>query len=46
MNVAFPLNVAMQSEIEQFDVSFNIFVRGDFDYELQALWLHMMGKSW
>jgi hypothetical protein len=44
MNVAFPLNVAMQSEIEQSDVSSNIFVRGDFDYELQALWMHMMGE--
>jgi len=34
----------MQSEIEQSDVSFNIFGKGDFDYELQALWMHMMGE--
>ncbi len=37
MNVAFSLSVAMQSEIEQFDINSNKFVRGDFDYELQAL---------
>jgi hypothetical protein len=37
MNVAFPLNATMQSEIEQSDVNSNIFVRGDFDYGLQAL---------
>jgi hypothetical protein len=39
MNVAFSLNVAMQSEIEQFDISYNNFCEGgwDFDYEFQAL---------
>jgi hypothetical protein len=42
MNVAFPLNVVMQNEIEQFDGNSNIFVRGGFDYELRALWIHMM----
>jgi hypothetical protein len=34
----------MQSEIEQFDIHSNNFVRGDFDFELQTLWMHMTGE--
>jgi hypothetical protein len=44
LNAAFSLNVAMQSEIEQFDIGSNNFVKGDFDFELQTLWMHMMGE--
>ncbi len=34
----------MQSEIEQFNINSNNFVRQDFEYELQALCMQMMGE--
>jgi hypothetical protein len=44
LNVAFSFNVVMQSEIEQCDIDSNNFVKGDFDFELQTLSMHMMGE--
>jgi hypothetical protein len=44
LNFAFSLSVAMQSEIEQFNINSNNFVRHDFEYELQALCMQMMGE--
>jgi len=45
LNAAFSLNVAMQSEIEQSNIGSNKFVKGDLDFEMQTLWMHMMGEA-
>ncbi len=44
LHAAFPISVSMQMEIQQFQTTSNNFIRGNFEFELQALHLHMMTK--
>jgi hypothetical protein len=44
LQVAFPINVSMQMEIQQSEPTSSNFTRGDFEYQLQTLHLCMMAK--
>ncbi len=44
LNDAFSINVCIQNEIQQSMVTLFNLVKGGFDYELGALWMHIIAK--
>jgi len=44
LHATFSISVSMQMEIQQFETTSSNFIRGGFEYEFQALQLHMMAK--
>ncbi len=50
LSVTFSMSVCLQSEIEQFEINPTNFVKGNFDFELQALrtcvWWQKSLQSW
>jgi hypothetical protein len=44
LHVTFSISVSMQMEIQQSETTSNNFIKGDFEFELQALHLRVMAK--